>query len=520
MMSFLQAALTKHGGAVEHRPISPITIAAILFAFATTIGIGALSMRLARTTSDFFVASRSVAPLTNASAICGEYLSVASFLGIGGLIMTYGVDMLWFPVGYTAGYVILLVFVAAPLRRFGAYTVPDFVEGRLDSATARRIASGLVVLISVAYVVAQLKGAGITFQALTGLPYWSGVCVVGVVVSANVALGGIRGITFQQAFQYWLKWLMLAIPAIVLTTHFLLDRPVPLPATSLRAWLTPGESMAQLRSHPLLSTYAVIVASSFGTMGLPHILIRFYTNPDGRAARRTTRLVLGLIAAFYIFPLLLAVVGRLAAPDMLAAGSVDTLFLRLPGRLLSGTAGEILSALVACGAFAAFLSTSSGLIASVAGAISQDVFSGDRRGFRLGACVAGVLAILAGLTVRYVDINQLVSWTFALAASSFCPLLMLGIWWRRLSLWGAISGLILGTTSAGASILISFINPPGNTWIRTLIFQPAIWTVPFAFLTMVVVSLLTPKSIPRNVGAKMLQLHLPESLGLSTNYRS
>jgi cation/acetate symporter len=520
MTGVVQAILTEHDGAATHGPVSAITIAAILFAFAATIGIGALSMRLARTTSDFFVASRSVGPLTNASAICGEYLSVASFLGIGGLVMTYGVDMLWFPVGYTAGYVILLVFVAAPLRRFGAYTIADFAEGRLDSATARRFASGLVVLISVAYVVAQLKGAGITFQALTGFPYWSGVCVVGVVVSLNVALGGIRGITFQQAFQYWLKWLMLAIPAIVLSTRFLLARPLPLPAASLRSWLTPGESMAQLRSHPLLSTYAVIVASSFGTMGLPHILIRFYTNPDGRTARRTTRLVLALIAAFYVFPLLLAVVGRLSAPDLLDSGSTDTLFLRLPSRILAGTGGEILAALVACGAFAAFLSTASGLIASVAGAISQDVFNGDRKGFQMGACIAGVLAICAGLTVKHVDINQLVSWTFALAASSFCPLLMLGIWWRRLSFWGAIAGLSVGTGSAGVSILVSLINPPGNTWIRALMFQPAIWTVPLSFVTMVVVSLLTPKSIPRNVTAKMLQLHLPESLGLSTNYRS
>jgi cation/acetate symporter len=518
MMSFVSSLGML--ASTESPPISIINIAAILFAFAATIGIGALSMRLARTTSDFFVASRSVGPLTNASAICGEYLSVASFLGIGGLVMTYGVDMLWFPVGYTAGYVILLVFVAAPLRRFGAYTVADFAEGRLDSATARRISSGLVVLISVAYVVAQLKGAGITFQALTGLPYWSGVCIVGTIVSLNVALGGIRGITFQQAFQYWLKWLMLAIPAVVLTTHFLLHRPIPLPATSLRSWLTPGESMGQIRDHPLLSTYAVIVASSLGTMGLPHILIRFYTNPDGHTARRTTRIVLALISAFYIFPLLLAVVGRLTAPDLLDTGTADTLFLRLPSRILSGTGGEILAALVACGAFAAFLSTSSGLIASVAGAISQDVFKGDRQGFRWGAGIAGVLAICAGLTVKEVDINQLVSWAFALAASSFCPLLMLGIWWRRLSLWGAITGLVVGTSSAGVSILVSLIHPPGNTWVRALAFQPAIWTVPLAFITMFVVSLLTPQSIPRNVTAKMLQLHLPESLGLSTNYRS
>ncbi len=513
-MTMISAAL------IAGRPVSPFAIVAVMFALAATVGIGALTMRVARTTSDFFVASRSVGPLTNASAICGEYLSAASFLGIGGLVMTYGVDMLWFPIGYTAGYLILLVFVAAPLRRFGAYTVPDFAEGRLNSATARRIASVLVTLISIAYVVAQLKGAGITLNVLTGLPYWVGVFLVGAVVSTNVALGGIRGITFQQAFQYWLKWIMIAIPGIVLGSHFLLHRPLPQPATALHKWMTPVQSIGQIRPHPLLSTYAIIVASCLGTMGLPHILIRFYTNPDGRTARRTTRLVLILISAFYIFPLILATVGRLSAPGLIGKGPTDTLLLRLPQQIMRGTGGEVLAALVACGAFAAFLSTSSGLIAAVAGTVSQDVFSGDRSGFRRGAAIAGVLAIAAGLTVQATDINQLVNWVFAIAASSFCPLLVLGIWWRRLSVTGAISGLIVGSCSAVASIIITLVAPPSNLWLKAFLFQPAIWTVPLSFATMVIVSLSTQNTVPGNVTAKMLQLHLPESLGLSKNYRT
>ncbi|MGH8999950.1 MAG: sodium:solute symporter family transporter, partial [Acidimicrobiia bacterium] len=203
--------------------VSAVTTAAVVLATAATIAIGLYGVRLARTTSDFFVASRNVGPLANASAISGEYLSAASFLGVAGLVMKYGVDMLWFPVGYAAGYLILLLFVAAPLRRFGAYTIPDFAEGRLDSLALRRVATAFVLLIGWLYLLPQMKGAGVTLRAVLGTPYWVGVVVVGGVVTANVFLGGMKGVTFVQAFQYWLKVTAISLPAIVLIIHFRAD---------------------------------------------------------------------------------------------------------------------------------------------------------------------------------------------------------------------------------------------------------------------------------------------------------
>src|SRR5579862_2326256 len=170
---------------------------------AVTIGLGIAAKRAVRTASDFFVAGRSVNVFWNASAISGEYLSAASFMGIAGMLMKNGYDALWYPVGYATGYLFLLLFIAGPLRRFGAYTIPDFAEGRFDSPLFRRIAVTFVLFIGFFYTMPQMKGAGVTMVSILNWPYWAGIVVVGSVISFNVALGGMKGITFVQAFQYW-----------------------------------------------------------------------------------------------------------------------------------------------------------------------------------------------------------------------------------------------------------------------------------------------------------------------------
>ena len=213
---------------------SAVVAAAVLASTIATILIGVYGMRVARTTSDFFVASRTVRPMWNASAISGEYLSAASFLGVAGLVMKYGVDMLWYPVGFAAGYLILLLLVAAPLRRFGAYTIPDFAEGRLDSLVVRRLATAFVLLIGWFYLLPQMKGAGVTLRAILGAPYWVGVIAVGALITANVFFGGMKGITFVQAFQYWLKVTAISLPAIVLLLHYHGDNTPRLTARRLR----------------------------------------------------------------------------------------------------------------------------------------------------------------------------------------------------------------------------------------------------------------------------------------------
>ena len=152
--------------AIGYAAIATVAVASVL--------IGVYGLRISRTTSDFYVASRTVRPWWNASAIGGEYLSAASFLGIAGLILLTGASALWFPIGYTAGYLMLLLFVAAPLRRSGAYTIPDFTEARLESPAVRRVTSVLVVVIGWLYIVPQLQGAALTVRITTGLPSWVG----------------------------------------------------------------------------------------------------------------------------------------------------------------------------------------------------------------------------------------------------------------------------------------------------------------------------------------------------------
>ena len=562
-------------------------VAAIAVVTLLTVAVGARGVRIARTPDDFLVAAREVPPGLNAAAISGEYLSAASFLGIAGLIVSEGLGALWYSVGYTAGYLVLLLLVAAPLRRFGAYTIPDFAEGRLASRSLRRATTALVLVIGWFYLLPQMKGAGITLQLVLGTPYWTGVVVLGVVVSANIAMGGMKGVTFVQCFQYWLKLCAIGIPALVLltaaghgstrnlapdtqpvfthatavqvqtSTQFKLSRaatvratgsldraqlshqtvhlaaglhtagtgsvlvfgagsPVPASLAMTPAGTTPWDSpfltAGTEGSHPLLATYGVIIATLFGAIGLPHILVRFYTNPDGEAARRTTLIVVLLLSVFYLFPAMLAVLTRLRAPELYLSKDPDSVVLALPSLLMPGRPGELLGALVAAGAFAAFLSTSSGLLVSVAGALSHDVMRGTVGTFRLCAVIAGTIATLVALPVNRFSLGLLVGWAFAIAASSFCPLIVLGIWWRRLTWIGATAGVLVGGGACVCAIVATMFGAATHGWGAALLGQPAVWTVPLAFTVMITTSLLTQRAVPAHVEHVMLRMHLPEVL--------
>lgn len=223
-------------------------LTAVTVVVLVTVLVGALGLRISRTTSDFYVASRTVGPRLNAAAISGEYLSAASFLGVAGLVLLQGPEMLWYPVGYTAGYLVLLVLVAAPLRRSGAYTLPDFAEARLQSRAVRRIAVLFVLGVGWLYLLPQLQGAGLTLEVLTGAPHWVGGVVVAFVVTAAVAAGGMRSITFVQAFQYWLKLTALLVPAFFLIAAWAGDGAPGPPST-------PRPSSASTPPSPWARTY-------------------------------------------------------------------------------------------------------------------------------------------------------------------------------------------------------------------------------------------------------------------------
>ncbi|MGH2782968.1 MAG: cation acetate symporter, partial [Thermoleophilaceae bacterium] len=514
-----------------------IAAVAVVAVAAGAIGLGIWGVRLVRTTSDLYVASRAVTPWWNAAAISGEYLSAASFLGIAGLGMKLGASVLWLPLGFAAGYLALLLFVAAPLRRFGSYTIPDFAEARLSSPRVRLAAAAVVLTIGGFYLVPQLKGAGLTVGSVAGTPYWVGVVAVAALVALTVALGGMRGVTYVQAYQYWVKTFGIALPACLLLVHlgglperaalfgrelprapdgglavqldsprevefpeaarFTVDgRPMRAAAGAERTlsgrlelpagtavpvaeggsvergseWAEPVE-----RSGPAspVFVYSLLLATFLGTMGLPHILVRFYTNPDGPAARRTTVRVLGLLGLFYLFPAVYAALGRALTPELYVKGETDSVVLELPEAAWPGLGGELLAALTAAGAFAAFTSTSSGLLVSIAGTLSHDVRRGGRspgerplermRRFRWAAVAGMVVPALIALGARGLDISVLVGWAFALAASTFCPLFLLGIWWRGLTARGAIAGMAAGGLVATSGIVATLVAEPEPT---------------------------------------------------------
>ncbi|MET1132838.1 MAG: cation acetate symporter [Aeromicrobium sp.] len=495
-------------------------IVAVALVSIATLAIGAFGLRISRTTSDFYVASRSVSPALNGSAISGEYLSAASYLGIAGLVLIHGADMLWYPIGWTAGYLLLLVFVAAPLRRSGAYTIPDFAQVRLQSVAVRRVSTALVVAVGWLYLLPQFQGAGLTLQAVLDAPRWVGTVLVAVIVTLNVVLGGMRSITFVQAFQYWLKVTALLIPLMFLLLAWSRDgRPSAQAPTDW--WVPLGDASPE----SVYSTYAVIVATFLGTMGLPHVVVRYYTNPDGHAARRTTLIVLGLVSVFYLLPTFYGVLGRVYAIDLIDSGRADTVALELPSRLIEGTAGELLTALVTAGAFAAFLSTSSGVTMALAGVVGQGLSNhAPWRGrlssiaaLRIAAAACVAVPLVLAFIAEPIPVASSVVFAFALAASTFCPLLVLGIWWRGLTSAGAIAGLIGGGICAGAAPFVTLALEVEGWW-GTLMSQPAVWSVPVGFGLMVGVSLATRARVPANVGRTMVRLHTPERVQVDRRF--
>ncbi len=688
-----------------------------LVTVVVTIGMGFWSARTSKTAGDFFVAGRSVSVGWNASAISGEYLSAASFMGVAGMVMKFGYDALWYPVCYACGYLFLLLFIAGPLRRFGAYTIPDFAEGRFDSPVFRKIAVCFVLFIGFFYTMPQMKGAGVALSYIfKGMPYWAGVVLVGAVITFNVALGGMKGITLVQAFQYWLKMFAISVPIFVLmsvygfyneqirinstnpaatpnTANFvrpeglrpaadglserlttlvqdfrrqlaapptpvnpeqtlppnslilqnvplenllrvterylgkrillypntpapigfqvIVDQPTkvrnvqeilsarlreggialiphgadllvaapvteesrfreilasyepsesarkPLPAGAPgdAAWISPfgalttkaaaaaGLAPEEQRRYSLIYTYSLIIALVCGTAGLPHILVRFYTNPNGVAAKRTTMWVMILIGIFYVFPPIFGAMGRNLLPELYAATGAkgtDKVVLELPIILNQKVPmlGSILSGVTCAGAFAAFMSTFSGLLVSMTGALAHDVYgrmlrpkatATERlRAFKVAAVLIGTIAVLLGMQVEKLDINYMVGQAFAIAAASYFPLLFMSAWWRGMTMKGAATGMLTGGLLAlGAISLTSFSDlgwiQMAEFWkahplMRILCEQPAIWAVPLAITLMVVVSKLTRSQIPSDVRMKMLVLHAPETLGLKQEY--
>ena len=512
---------------------SQLPLLATIGVLAATAGIGLYSARRTRTLSDYWVAGRSVGVFTNASAISSNYLSAASFLGVAAFIWANGFDGVWYATGFAAGYVLLLLFIASPLRRFGQYTIPDFCHGRFGSLRLRRAGILWTVVISSLYIVAQMVGVGTLMESITGIPWAWGVILLGGVIILYVALGGMTGVTITQMLQFWVMLAAMILPLLVLLpqhsyvellTHALGDTAgltvsgTPAFSAAEQARIATGEQWIRpFNEWDLAGSISLLIALVCGTAGLPHILARFYTNPDAAKARWSTVWVLVFIGIFYITTPVWGTYARMVlGPEavLVEDGAANPNSMML---VTSGEAGEWATALIAAGAIAALLSTVAGLLIALSSAFAHDLYgsilrpqASDQQKIRVAKLAVigfGALAIAVGLGFRGVNIAWMVGLAFAVAASTFFPLLTLGIWWRRMTEPGALAGLMIGGTIAAVVV----IGKLAGLWDFD---QPALISVPASFLAIAVVSRLTWDRQPDEVRVALASafdaLHVPE----------
>lgn len=583
------------------------TLAIILVIGLTlfTIGLSVFSRRFTRTTADFYLAGRKVGSFANASAISGDYLSAASFLGVAGAIYASGLDGIWYAAGFAGGFMLVVLFIASPLRRFGEYTVADFAFGRFGSSRIRLITVIAVLLTSLFYMAPQMYGAGTTWQVLVGKgffgmnAYTSGVVVVSAIIAFYVSVGGMKGTTMNQIFQFW--WLAFAMTLMVVFAFGsgfnypeALSAEIQRPIVNTKAYtaeelttpddsgVTPYERAAEVMTaeemagvdefvesgtgdtirvayyatnklHPERAAvfnepghryngfdqFSMVLALVLGTAGLPHILNRYYTNPSGKAARRSTFWVLIFIGVFYIGSTIVGLAGLSIIREFLAGGgtvNADTVhgLLSKPDQLMPALGeilgGQWLMGIVSAGAFAAMFSTVGGLLIAAASALGHDVYEkyinkeaseAKRVAFGKAAVLAfAVVALLIGLSIPYFGLDQaypaliamMVTWAFSVGASAFVPMLLTGIWWKGTTEKGATAGMVVGLVGALTIIFLNILQQLGTIghdgvlgFIGSLTY-PVLFTFPLGLLTIVVVSKLDGQ-LPKNVDRIWMRIH-------------
>jgi cation/acetate symporter len=541
----------------------PNRIIGYLFVFFTLLvyaGIGVLSRTMQ--VSEYYVAGRRVPAFYNGMATAADWMSGASFVGMAGTLFVLGYDGLAFVLGWTGGYVLVAVLVAPYLRKFGAYTVPDFLAARYGGNVARFC--GIIVLFSCSftYVVAQVYAIGIIASRFLGIQFEIAVFVGLLGILACSMLGGMRAVTWTQVAQYIVLIIAYLIPAIWMSTAV---TGIPIPQ------LTYGQALQQIteleqqliasglgegiKEHALPFTsytpvnfFALILCLMVGTASLPHILMRYFTTPSVRDARKSVAWSLFFIfllyftapayAAFAKLEVLQNVIG--SAMDSLpqwiytygaiglvkvcgvdattleairaacqAAGSADNILSFSDLSINTDTiviatpeiAGMpyVIAGLVAAGGLAAALSTADGLLLAIANALSHDIYykmidTNAPTSRRL--IVARVLLVLVAIAAAWVastkpaDILSMVAWAFSLAAAGLFPALVLGVWWKRANAAGAIAGILLGF---GITLYYLVMTRYGgmNLWFGISNISAALFGLPIGFATMIIVSKLT-----------------------------
>ncbi|PQV65158.1 cation/acetate symporter [Abditibacterium utsteinense] len=451
--------------------LSPVAVAFFLFFIGVTLGITYWAARKTKTTAEFYAAGGGISGFQNGLALAGDFMSAASFLGIAGLVATGGYDGLIYSVGYLVGWPIVMFLIAEPLRNLGKYTFADVVAYRLSQKPIKTMAAIGSIVTVIVYLTAQMVGAGTLIKLMFGLPYEIALIAVGFLMIAYVLFGGMLATTWVQIIKAVLLIGGATMLALMVLSHFgwsygnLFAAVAKLP--NGESLLTPGHLKVATSSWDTLS---LAIGLMFGTAGLPHILMRFYTVPDARAARKSVFVATGFIGYFYILTFTIgygaaALVGAeyLAKPKLGTPGLSNNAAAPLLAEILGG--GPFLGFLSAV-AFATILAVVAGLTLAGASAISHDIYAGVVKGgqsdeksevrvAKIATVALGIIAVLMGFLFKSVNVAFMVGLAFAVAASANFPALLLSITWKKFTTQGAVASMAVGLISAVVLIALS-----------------------------------------------------------------
>lgn len=487
-------------GEIQLVPLSVVAGVLLLFVFVGLFSRGA-------DTSEYGLGGRHVGRIGSGAAIASNWMSAASIMGMAGICYISGYHAFAYVIGWTGGYVLLLVLMASQIRRFGKFTAPEFVGDRYDSKAARLIASCISIAIALIYCIAQFRGIGLLFSWLLSVEYTSGLVIgVGSMISYLVISGLLR-VTRHQQLQYFilivsfilpLMWIAHRLGYFWILPQFGYGEALPEIQRQLGTELT--EPFA---SGSLYSWLSLCFTLMLGTAGLPHVLSRFYVVPNVREARWSLVWGLFFIALIYwsapayaVFARLFEVRGGILPPGATPEMTADTIILRTG--LLAGLPEWLLGILVA-GAICASFFTAASLLISGAAIFSYDVYAGflrkSARDYEKMVAAKAAVPIMAVVVLFFAGslhglIAEITATAFALAGNTIFPVFLLGIWWWRTNRYGAIAGMITG-------VLITFSAPvlgPVSPSIAAIfpLTSSALVGVPLVIAVIVAVSLLTP----------------------------
>lgn len=459
-----------------------------------------------REVSEYGLAGRYTGRVGGGAAIASNWMSAASFLGIAGIIYLYGYSALAYVIGWTGGYVLLLVLLAGQLRRFGKYTAPDFIGERYESSSARLLSAIISIIITLIYSMAQFKGIGMIFAWLLGIDYSKGVIIGAAILMGYIILSGVMGVAKSQKLQYFVLIVTFIVPLMLLA--YKLGYFWVLPQFGYGQGLTDlstefGINITAPFSHfGLFHWTALCFTLMFGTVGLPHVLSRFYTVSNVRDARWSVVWGLFFISLIYWSAPAYAVFGRLiearngiSLPPEVSYKMADIVVLRTA--LLGGLPLWVVG-MLAAGAVSAAFFTVAGLLMTGAASVSYDIYyriinpnasESKRMTIAKGATLIMAVIVMLGALKPPGLIAEIAAVAFALAGNTIFPAFLLGIWWSETSKAGVITGMLTGLFITFAQPLLGSALPLVNTLFP--ITASALCGAPLVILIMITVSLFT-----------------------------